>query len=76
MDYKIKHIGPRKGEKNSEILSYTSKSIKTKIKKLMISNEKIKQIKSLESKIEKIEKYTIDNNSSNALLEIKKIIKV
>ena len=75
-DYKIKHIGPRKGEKNSEILSYTRKSIKTKIKKLMISNEKIRKIKFLDSKIEKIEKYIIDNDSSNALLEIKKIIKV
>ena len=42
----------------------------------MISNEKIRKIKFLDSKIEKIERYIIDNDSSNALIEIKKIIKV
>ena len=41
-DYKIKIIGPKRGEKNSENLLYSSKKLFNKVKKLFISGEKIK----------------------------------
>ena len=47
MTYKIVEIGIKKGEKNSESLSYVRKIIKTKIKKLMISEEKTKKKKNI-----------------------------
>ena len=75
-DFKIVEIGIKKGEKNSESLSYVRKIIKTKIKKLMISEEKTKKIKNLGKKIDFIEQLIANNNSKKAVFEIKKLTKI
>lgn len=74
-DYKIKIIGPKRGEKNSENLLYSSKKIFTKVKKLFISGEKIKKIKHLEKIVNEIENNISANETNKALLNVKSLLK-